>query len=161
MNHEELEIERAANLEYLNSILSAYRSAERKSKKTLGIIFAMCVIAVYFLFFDLLGGIWGYIATIAILAVGAYCFSKVGISFQNNTVSDGKLAHQACVTMEKLIAIKKGTFRQYGAHIITTGSGKHHDLYMQFIQFYPECASIELERLSKVEVDKGDIFNGY
>ena len=159
MNHEELEMERTANLEYLNSILNAFRSAERRSKKILGIIVVVCIIAVYFLFFDLLGGIWGYIVTIALIAAGAYCLDKSGVSFTNDTVSDGKLAYQACVTMEKLIAIEKGTFRQYGTHIITTGSGRHHDLYKQFIQFYPECASVDLEKLSKIEVNPNDIFN--
>jgi len=50
----------------------------------------------------LFGGIWGYILTVAILGIGVYCISALGDSFKNVFVSDGKLAYQACVTMEIL-----------------------------------------------------------
>lgn len=158
MDASELEMERKANIEYLNSILAAYRSAERKSKKLLGAIVIVGIIAVYFLFFDLLGGIWGYIVTIAIIGAGAYCVNTLGISFKNGSVSDGKLAYQACVAMEILIEIKNGTYRQYGAHIISTGTGRHLDLYNRFIQLYPEYACNELRRLAKIQVERKDMF---
>lgn len=159
MDTNELELERKANVEYLDSILSAYRSTERRSKKILGIIVIICVVAVYFLFFDLLGGIWGYIVTIAIIGAAAYCVSTLGISFKNGSVSDGKLAYQACVAMEVLIEIKNGTYRQHGVHIVSVGSGGHFDLYKRFIQFYPEYTNRDLEKLAKTKVERNDMFN--
>lgn len=157
MDYNELEIERKEKIQYLNAILNSYRSTERKSKKLLVGIIAFCGVAIYFLFSDLFGGTWGYILTIAILAVGVYCVAKLGISFKNAPVSDGKLAYQACVTMEILIAIEKGTYRQYGVDILCTGQGKHLDLYKQFIQLYHDLASKDLEKLASIEVQLKDM----
>ena len=159
MDTTELELERKANIEHLNSILNSYRSVERKSKKILDVIVAVCAIAVYFLFSDLLGGIWGYVLTIAFFGIGVYCVNILGISFKNASISDGKLAYQACVTMERLIEIKKGTYRRYETYIICTDSGTHIDLYRRFAQFYPEYACKDLEKLSKIRVENKDIFD--
>ena len=59
--------------------------------------------------------------------------------------------------MEILIAIKKGTYREYGAQILTTGIGKHHDLYKKFIQMYPEFKCRDLEKMSKINVELKDM----
>ena len=159
MDAYELEIEQNAAIESLNVILNTYASDERKSKKTLIFIVFACAIGIYFTFYDLLGGIGGYILTIAILSVGAYCLNASGAFSNLVSPSNRKLAYQACITMEMLIAIKQGTYRQYGAHILTTSSGRHNDLYKQFIEFYPEYASKELDKLSKIKVEQSDIFN--
>ena len=156
LNKSELETEREKNIEYLDSILSAWRSADRKMKKGFVIIVIVCAIAVYFTFSYLFGDAWGYVATIAVIGAGVFFIDKLGLSFKNDTGSDGKLAYQACVTMEVLIAIKKGTYREYGAHVLTTGTGKHYDVYKQFIQLYPEYKCKALERMSKFEVELKD-----
>lgn len=111
------------------------------------------------MFFDLLGGIWGYIFTIAIIGAVVFYVNELGITFKSNTASDGKLAYQACTTMEILIAIKKGTYHQYGAYVLSTGSGEHYNLYKQFISLYPEYKNKSLEKLSKVKVEPKDILN--
>lgn len=111
------------------------------------------------MFFDLFGGIWGYAFTIAIIAIGMLCVEKLDISFKSDSVSDGKLAYHACVTMELLIEIKMGTYRQYGAHILSTDTGKHLDLYNRFVQFYPEYRNKYLEKLAKIEVKHDDMFD--
>ena len=78
-----LEIVKKENIETLNQILLVYRGAERKSKFILEIIFAICIFAIYFLLFDLLGGLWGFVLTIAIIAIGVLCVEKLGITFNN------------------------------------------------------------------------------
>ena len=145
------------NIETLNQILNAYRGAERKSKRILEIILAACVAALYFVLFDLLGGLWGFILTIVILVVGFLCIEKMGITFKNALASDGKLAYQACVAMWVLVQIKKGNYRTDMANVIGVYSGKHLDLYKEFIQLYPEFASKTLEKLSKIETTYRDI----
>ena len=157
MDKNELETEREANLEYLDSILRTWRSADRKMKKGFVFILIVCAIAVYFMFSYILGGVWGYIATIAVIGAGAFFADKLGLSFKKDTWSDGKLAYQACVTMEILIAIKKGTYREHGLHVLTTSTGAHYDLYKQFIELYPEYKCKELEKMSKLEVERKDI----
>ena len=157
MDYNELEKERAENIRYLDAILTSYRSTKKKSKRLLAGIIVFSIVAIYFLFFDLLGGIWGYILTVAVISVGAYCADKLGISFKNAPASDGKLAYQACIKMETLIAIEKEEYRQYGVHILCTGQGKHLDLYKQFIQLYPEFASKDLEKLASIEVQLKDM----
>lgn len=158
MEQFELEIEEKNNKEYLVSILDTFGGSQRKSKKILGVIVIICAIALFFMFSELFDGVWGYILTIAILGAGVYCLDSSGILSKISSVSEGKLAYQACVTMEILIAIKNGTYRQYGSHIITTGVGKHIDLYKRFIQVYPEYAERkELEKLSKIKVELTDI----
>lgn len=159
MDTHELESEKKINIEKLNSILNAYQNAERKYKKILIFIVVVCAIAIYYMFFDLLGGIWGYVLTVAILGAIAFCVGELGIAFKNNSVSDGKLAYHACVTMEILIAIKEGTYRQYGTHILTTDLGEHHNLYKQFVLMYPEYANKHLEKISKIKVAYKDIYN--
>ena len=56
MNAQDLELERKANIEYLNTILDTYCSIERKSKKVLTLIIFISVVAIYFTFSYLLGG---------------------------------------------------------------------------------------------------------
>ena len=158
MDANKIELERNEYIEYLDSILNAYRSTERKSKKILGFIIVVCVIAAYFMLSDLLGGTWGYILTLAIVLTGAYCVDTLGL-FRNNPASDGKLAYQACITMETLIAIKSETYRPDVARILYTGSGTHLDLYNRFIQLYPECASRDLKKLARIHVKREDIFD--
>ena len=157
MNTNDIIMEQEERINYLNAILSTYRGSERKSKKVLSAIVIVAAIAIYFLFSDLLGGIWGYIVTIAILGIGAYYADKAGLSL-NIADTDGKLAFQACVTMEVLVEIKEGTYRTDIANILTTGTGKHIDLYKKFIRLYPEYASKELEKLAKIEVELKDMY---
>ena len=157
MDTNEIILEQEERINYLNTILSTYRGSERKSKKVLSAIVVVVAVAIYFLLFDLLGGIWGYIVTVAILGIGVYCADKAGLSF-NFTATDGKLAYQACVTMEVLVKIKEGTYRTDIANILTTGTGKHIDLYKKFIRLYPEYASKELEKLAKTEVELKDMY---
>lgn len=153
----ELESEQKRRLEYLDSILNSYRSAERKANKILGAIIIIGSIAMYFMFSCLLGGIWGNVLTIALLGVGVYCAVKLNLPLISTDEIDRKLVYQACVTMEILIEIKKGTYRQFGTHILTTGAGKHHELYKKFIGLYPGYASQALEKLSKIDVKFKDI----
>ena len=157
MNDYELKMEQQANLEYLNSILDSYQSSERKSKKILAIIVVIGGIAIYFMFSNLLGSTLGYILTLVVLGIGVYCLNTSGILSKFCSVPDGKLAYQACVTMEILIAIKHKTYRQYGSHVITTSLGNHIELYNRFIQLYPEYASKTLKKLAKKEVKLDDI----
>ena len=159
MNAQDLELERKANIEYLNTILDTYCSIERKSKKVLTLIIFISVVAIYFTFSHLLGGTWGYICTIVILMIGIYCLYTLRVASKNLPVSDGKLAYQACITMEHLIEIKKGTYCKHGVHIINTSIGKHLDLYNRFIQYYPEYASNALKRLASVAIEQKDINN--
>lgn len=153
----ELESEQKRRLEYLDSILNSYRSTERKANKSLGAIIIIGAIAMYFMFSYLLGGIWGYVLTIALLGIGVYCAVKLNLPLISTDKFDRRIAYQACVTMEILIEIKKGTYRQFDAHISTTGTGKHHELYKKFICLYPEYASKSLEKLSKIDVESKDI----
>ena len=107
MTEHELKLEEKAYKEHLISLLDIYQSTERRSKKVLGFIAVVCIIAVYFLFFDLLGGIWGYVLAVVFIAMGAYCVDILGISFKNGSMSEGKLAYRTCATMEVLIEIKE------------------------------------------------------
>ena len=157
MTKHELDLEREVNIEYLNDILKAWRSPDRRMRKLFVFVVILAVIAVYFTAYDLFGKTWGYIATIAILFVAFFCADQLGLSFKTEIWSNGKFAYQACVTMEILIAIKKGTYREYGAHILTTGIGKHHDLYKNFIQMYPEFKCRDLEKMSKINVELKDM----
>ena len=157
MTKQELDLEREVNIEYLNDILKAWRSPDRRMRKLFVFIVILTVIAVYFTVYYLFGKTWGYIATIAILFVAFFCAAQLGLSFKAEIWSNSKFAYQACVTMEILIAIKKGTYREYGAHILTTGTGKHHDLYKKFIQMYPEFKCRDLEKMSKINVELKDV----
>jgi len=159
MTQQELELEREVNIEYLDAILKAWRSPDRKLRKVFVFIVVLAVIAVYFTASNLLGITWGYIATIAVLFAAFFCADQLGFSFKTEIWPNGKFAYQACVTMEILIAIKKGTYREYGAHILTTGTGKHHDLYKKFIQMYPEYKCRDLEKMSKINVELKDMHN--
>ena len=159
MTKQELEQEREVNIEYLNDILKAWRSPDRRLRKLFVFIVIIAVIAVYFTASDWFGMTWGYIATIAVLFAAFMCADQLGLSFKTEIWPDGKFAYQACVTMEILIAIKKGTYREYGAHILTTGTGKHHDLYKKFIQMYPEYKCRDLEKMSKINVELKDMHN--
>ena len=159
MTKRELELEREANIDYLDDILKAWRSPDRRLRKRIVFIVILAVIAVYFVTSDLFGVTLGYIATIAVLFAAFFCAKQLGLSFKTEIWSDGKFAYQACVTMEILIAIKKGTCRECGAHILTTGTGKHHDLYKKFVQMYPEYKCRDLERISKINVELKDMHN--
>ena len=159
MTQQELELEQEVNIEYLDAILKAWRSPDRKLRKVFVFIVVLAVIAVYFTASDLLGMTWGYIATIAVLFAAFFCADQLGLSFKTEIWPNGKFAYQACVTMEILIAIKKGTYREYGAHILTTGTGKHHDLYKKFIHMYPEYKCRDLEKMSKINVELKDMHN--
>ena len=157
MESNALEIVKNENIEALNQIIVAYRGAERKSKIVLEIILAICVVALYFVFFDLLGGLWGFVLTIAVIAIGILCVEKMGITFNNAPVSDTTLAYRACVAMWILIQIEKGKYHTDIANVICVDSGKHIDLYKEFIRFYPEFASKSLEKLAKIETTYKDM----
>ena len=157
MDVNEIKLEQEERINYLNAILCTYRGSKRKSRQVLSVVGVIAAIAIYFLFFDLIGGIWGYIATVAIIGIGVYCAGKAGLSF-NGSASEGKLAYQASATMEVLVKIKEGTYRTDIANILITGTGKHIDLYKKFIQLYPEFASKELEILAKTEVGLKDMY---
>ncbi len=159
MTKQELELEREANIDYLNDILRAWRSPNRRLRKVFVFVVVLAAIAVYFTACDLLGMTWGYIATIVVLFAACFCADQLGLSFKTEIWPDGKFAYQACVTMETLIAIKKDTYREHGAHILTTSTGKHHDLYKKFIQMYPEYKCRDLEKISKINVELKDMNN--
>lgn len=156
MNANELQIVQNERIEDLNQVLTAYRSIERKSKRILVAIIVIAVIALYWILTDFLGGLWGYILTIAILMLGLCCAIKLEISFKNAPVSDGQLAYRACVSMDALVQIKKGTYAYHGVHFICVSPGQHLHLYEQFIQFYPEFKCKQLKRLSKIETTYED-----
>ena len=157
MNKQEIEIERAENIKYLESILQVWRSPERLMKKGIVFIISLCAISVYFVSSMLLGGAWGYIVTLVVVGAGVWFASTLGITIVNNVWPDGKLAYQACVTMEILIEINKGTYREYGAHILTTGTGKHYDLYRRFIRSYPQYKCHALKRMARINIDEKDM----
>ena len=157
MDSNALEIVKKENIETLNQILEAYRGAERKSKTVLEIILVICAVALYFVLFDLLGGIWGFVVTIIIIGVGILCVEKLGITFNNAPASDAKLAYQASIAMWILIEIEKGTYCTDIANVIGVGSGNHIGLYKEFIQLYPEFANKLLEKLAKIETTYKDM----
>lgn len=157
MTKQELELERKVNIDYLDDILRAWRSPDRRLRKVFVLIVVLATIAVYFTACDLLGMTWGYIATIVVLLTACFCADQLGLSFKTKIWSKGKFAYQACVTMEILIAIKKGTYREYGVHILTTGTGTHQQLYKEFIQMYPEYTCRDLEKMSKISVELNDM----
>lgn len=159
MTQFELELEQESNIEYLQSLICAWRSEGRMAKKLFIFIGFVCAVAVYFTFSFLLGDIWGYIATIVVFFASAYCADTLGVSFKSNTASDGKFAYEACVTMEILIEIYKGTYRQNGVHIISIGTGKHRALYKEFIHYYPDYKCRALAKLATINVKHEDIFN--
>ena len=158
MTKQELELEREVNVEYLDAILKAWRSPDRKLRKVFVLIVFLAAIAVYFTATDLFGMTWGYIATIGVLFAAFFCADQLGLSFKTKVWPDGKFAYQACTTMEILIAIKKGTYRECGVHFLTTGTGKHYDLYKKFIQMYPEYKCRDLEKISKISIEQKDIY---
>lgn len=157
MTKQELDLEREVNIEYLDAILKAWHSPDRKMRKIFVFILFLGAIAIYFTSSFLFGNTWGYIITIVVVIVGLFCAVQLGISFKTEIWSDGKFAYQACVTMEILIAIKEGTYREYGVHILTTGTGKHHNLYKNFIQMYPEYKCLALQRMSRINIESKDI----
>lgn len=159
METSDIKLVQDENIETLNQILNAYRGAERKNKLILELVLVVCVAALYFALFDLLGGLWGFILTIVILFIGVLCIEKLGITFKNAPESAGKLAYQACVAMWVLIEIKKGNYRTDISNVIGVSSGTHLSLYREFIQLYPTFASKELEKLSKINVDRKDMFS--
>ena len=159
MDEYELELAEKENIEIINKVLDDYRSTARKSKLALSVIIVVCAIGMYFLLSDVLGGILGYILTIALLGVCCVCVSTLGITFKNAPVSDGKLAYKACIAMETLINIKNGSYAKWGINLIGVEQGKHIDLYNEFIQYYPELASNALKRLSKINIENKDIYN--
>ena len=116
-----------------------------------------CIFAIYFLLFDLLGGLWGFILTVAVISIGGVCVDKLGITFNNAPMSDAKLAYQASVAMWILIQIEKGKYHTDIANVICVDSRKHIDLYKEFIRFYPEFASKSLEKLAKIETTYKDM----
>lgn len=145
-------------MEDLRNIIDTYRSTQRKSKGILIVIMVICIFALYFMLSNLFDGIWGYILTIAIVFLGYFCIDKLGISFKRFPASDGKLAYHACVAMEALIKIKKGTYCEFGVNIVCVSEGKHANLYMEFIQLYPNLACKELKKLANIQVTNEDIF---
>lgn len=159
MTQQELEIERDINIEYLNDILKAWRSPDRRLRKLFVFIVALAVIVIYFAASVLLGTIWGYIVTIVFIYIAFICADQLGLSFKTKIWSDGRFAYQACVTMEILIAIKNGTYREhFGVHFITIGTGKHYELYKKFIQNYPSYKCRDLEKISKIKIELKDIY---
>ena len=159
MTQQELELERAANIEYLNDILKAWRSPDRRLRKLFIVIVVLAVVAVDFIVSALLGKKWGYIATIAVLSFAMFCADQLGLSFETRIWPDGKFAYQACKTMEILIAINNGTYCEHEAHILTTGTGRHHELYEKFIQMYPENQCRDLEKISNINIELKDMWN--
>ena len=150
-------------IEDLNAILKEYSSNERRSEKTnkrilISILFVGGA-SLYFVLSDFLGGIWGYILTLAIVMIGISCFLKLNIPLKESAISDGKLAYYACVSMEALIDIAKGTYPEHGIHICRISTGKHLDLYEEFILLYPTFENKTLKMLAKIEVTQKDIFN--
>ena len=158
MDLDALKILKKENIEALNQILEEYRGAERKSKMVFEIILIVCAAALYFVLFYLLGGLWGFVLTIAIIAIGILCVEKLGITFNNAPMSDTKLAYRASVAMWALVEIEKGTYRTDIANVIGVGSGSHIGLYKKFIQLYPEFASKSLEKLAKIETTYKDMY---
>lgn len=159
MDMHELELIKKERLENLNQILDLYRSTSRKSKQVLEIILVLAGVALYWTLFDLLGGFWGFVLTIAIIGVGIFCVENLGLSFKNIPQSEGKLSYQACIEMEALIKIEKGIYSEYGVNIIGVGQGKHLSLYKEFVQLYPEFECKDLEKLSNKSIEQKDIFN--
>lgn len=159
MTAQELENVQKEQLEHLNQILDSYHNTTGKSKKILKVIIILAAIALYYFLFDLLGGLWGFVLTIAIIATGVYCVETLEISFANAPISDGKLAYKACIAMDVLIKIKKGIYTEYGINIIGVGQGNHLSLYKEFVRLYPKSASKDLEKLAKIQVDQKDVFN--
>ena len=158
MDLQNLELEKQERIENLNEILEIYCSNERKSKRILELIVVILAVALYFVLFDLLGGLGGFILTIAIIGVGVLCIENLGLTFKNAPISDGKLAYQACVNMYILVEIKKGTYSPDVANIICVSRGKHLSLYKEFVQLYPELDSRDLEKLAETEVEQKDMF---
>ena len=157
MESTDIKIVQNEHIEILNQILQTYRGVERKSKRVLEIVLAICGVAIYFMLFDLLGGILGFVLTFAIIAVGILCIEKLGITFFNAPLPDAKLAYQASVSMWVLIEIKRGNYRTDIANVIGVSSGNHIKLYNDFIQLYPEFRSKALKKLAKIETTYKDL----
>lgn len=161
MTNEKLELCRKERIEDLNNVLNIYRSSQRKSKYVLGIIVFACVAALYFLFTNLFGGFWGYILTLIAFCVGVYCVMNLGISFNNAPMSDGQLSCYACIAMDALIKIKKGTYNPQ-VNMVHIGEGDHLNMFREFTKLYPELASNDLKKISKINItrkDLNDVFN--
>ena len=92
MTKQELELEREVNIDYLNDILRAWRSPDRRLRKVFVLVVVLATIAVYFTASNLLGMTWGYIATIAVLFAAYFCADQLGLSFKTKIWPDGKLA---------------------------------------------------------------------
>ena len=110
MDAHELEVYRKERIDNLNNVLDMYRSSQRKSKFILGIIVFICIAALYFLFTSRLGSLWGTLLTLVVLFIGLGCVMNLGISFNNAPMSDGQLSCYACISMDALIKINKGTY---------------------------------------------------
>ena len=82
MTKQELELEREVNIEYLNDILRAWRSPNRRMRNVFVFVVILATIAVYFTASYLLGSTWGYIATIAVLFAAYFCADQLGLSFK-------------------------------------------------------------------------------
>lgn len=151
---QELYEAREEKLDYLNEIIKYYNGSERKGKKVLLVFCVIAAFLAYFFLTDILGGTLGYIATIIILSIGIMCANMADI---NLNTKDAQLAYNACVTMEMLIRIDNGTYHPSGINVSNVSSGKHRELYKQFVQHYPNCECKELERLSKINISYKDL----
>lgn len=156
---QEINAHRDEYIEDLNTASEAYRGVSRKSKRVLVFISFVCAAALYFAFSDWFGDTLGYIFTIAIVMIIAYCIDTLGVTVKNKTMTDGKLAYHACVAMKALIKIKNGTYSVYRYNIIGVKEGKHNELYKEFAQLYPELASKSLKSLSKITVTREDMYD--
>ena len=159
MDTYELELVQKEQFEKLNWILESYRSTSRNSKRLLECVIFVAAIALYYFFVDILGRLWGFILAIVVIGAGFYCIESLDISLKNTSIPNGKLAYHACVAMESLIKIKRGTYSEYGINFIGVSHGKHLSLYKEFVQLYPELANKDLEKLSKIRVSQSDILN--
>ena len=158
MDSQKLEEYRDEYIEVIKAVLEEYSGANRKSLSALSGVILICGIALYILFFDLFGGFWGYILVIGLFVVVWLCCKTLGISFKNApTVSDGQLAYHACVAMEALIKIKKGTYPLNGFNRTGVGEGRHPKLYKEFARLYPELASKNLKSLARIAITRTDI----
>ena len=161
MDAHELEVCRKERIDNLNNVLSMYRSSQRKNKFILGIIVFICIAALYFLFTSWLGSLWGTLLTLVVLFIALGCVMNLGISFNNAPMSDGQLSCYACIAMDALIKIKKGTYDPK-FNIVHVGEGEHLNLYKEFAKLYPNLASNDLKRISKINItrkDLNDVFN--
>lgn len=159
MDLQDLKLCKNERIDELNKVIEEYQSSNRKAANILVFVLFGCVSALYFLLFDLFGGILGYALLIATIIIIAYCVDALGISFKKAPIPEGKLAFRACIAMEALIKIKKGTYSEYGVNIIGVSEGTHPQLYEEFARLYPALASKELKKLARITVTHADMFN--